>query len=215
MSIGSLSNKISVLKIGNKRFYKGINNTKSLNKNQKYREKLAKYGQNPFAIILSCADSRVVPEIIFDTNLGNLFVIRVAGNVAGENEIGSIELALKTNNCSILLVLGHTQCFAIETVYNALKKNSRINKPPLSKVVLSLNKNEIKKNPQDFNKKYISILSEKNVLAQMKIIFKKSIIVQNYIKKNNLNFLGGIYNIFSGKIKWLGKYSEKNNLPIN
>lgn len=70
-------------------------------------------GQEPYAIILSCADSRVVPELAFDTGLGELFVVRVAGNVANTSSIASIEYAVANIGCSVLVVLGHEACGAV------------------------------------------------------------------------------------------------------
>jgi carbonic anhydrase len=68
---------------------------------------------NPFAVVLACADSRAAPEIVLDETLGNLFVVRVAGNVAGQAELGSIEIAVDRWNCALVLVLGHTRCAAV------------------------------------------------------------------------------------------------------
>jgi len=98
------------LKCGNKRFMK----SKLKNKKQdsverkKWLEK-----QEPFAIVLSCADSRVVPELVFDTGLGELFTIRVAGNIANTSSIASIEYAVAVLKCKFILVLGHEKCGAV------------------------------------------------------------------------------------------------------
>ena len=72
-----------------------------------------KNGQHPFAVVISCADSRVIPEAIFSCGIGDLFVIRVAGNVVGDYELGSIEYAVEHLGCKLVLVLGHTGCGAV------------------------------------------------------------------------------------------------------
>ena len=77
------------------------------------REDTANNGQHPFAVIIACSDSRVIPEAIFDCGIGDLFVIRVAGNVIGEHELGSIQYATEHLGCQLVVVLGHTQCGAI------------------------------------------------------------------------------------------------------
>jgi len=77
--------------------------------------------QHPFAVVLSCSDSRVSPEILFDEGIGELFVVRVAGNVASDVCIGSIEYAVSHFTCSLLLVLGHTNCGAVHAAVDALE----------------------------------------------------------------------------------------------
>ena len=91
------------LKEGNKRYVSDLENPSS---DKELRGSLTG-GQQPFAIVLSCADSRVVPEMIFDCNIGELFVVRVAGNIANKSSIASIEYAVAHLNCKMILVLGH------------------------------------------------------------------------------------------------------------
>ncbi len=99
------------LQCGNKRFMKDkLKNEKQDSTQRKKWEKT----QEPFAIVLSCADSRVVPELVFDTGLGELFVIRVAGNIANVSSIASIEYAVAVLKCKYILVLGHEKCGAVD-----------------------------------------------------------------------------------------------------
>ncbi|MFY0592404.1 carbonic anhydrase [Roseivirga sp.] len=98
------------LKAGNKRYVKG--DLKHPHTDPQRRHELAE-AQHPFAVVLSCADSRVVPELLFDQGLGDLFVIRVAGNIAKEKVIGSIEYAVKFLNSKLIVVLGHENCGAV------------------------------------------------------------------------------------------------------
>lgn len=77
------------------------------------RKKTYNEGQSPFAVIIACSDSRVIPEAIFDCGIGELFVIRVAGNVIGKNQLGSIEYAVSHLGCKLVLVLGHDRCGAV------------------------------------------------------------------------------------------------------
>lgn len=101
---------IALLKEGNKRYVSG--NLKHPHTDNSWRDSL-KTEQNPFAIILSCADSRVVPELLFDQGLGDLFVIRVAGNIAKDKVLGSIEYAVKFLKTKLIIVLGHENCGAV------------------------------------------------------------------------------------------------------
>ncbi len=98
------------LKEGNKRYVSG--QLKHPHTDPTHRESL-KEAQHPFAVVLSCADSRVVPELVFDQGLGDLFVIRVAGNIAKEKVIGSIEYAVKYLNSKLVVVMGHEKCGAV------------------------------------------------------------------------------------------------------
>lgn len=99
------------LKVGNQRFVKGypIHPDETL---QRIRE--LKKGQHPFAVVVSCSDSRIPPELIFDQGLGDIFTIRTAGNVIGDYELGSIEYAVEHLHCNLVIVLGHESCGAIE-----------------------------------------------------------------------------------------------------
>ena len=101
---------LELLKEGNMRYVKGTLKHPHTDPNR--RHELA-HAQHPFAVILSCADSRVVPELLFDQGLGDLFVIRVAGNVAKDKVIGSIEYAVKYLNSKLVVVLGHENCGAV------------------------------------------------------------------------------------------------------
>ena len=96
---------------GNKAYLKSINQIGDISLEK--RKETAVNGQHPFAVIIACSDSRVIPEAIFNCGIGDLFVIRVAGNVIGEHELGSIQYATEHLGCKLVVVLGHTQCGAI------------------------------------------------------------------------------------------------------
>lgn len=101
---------LKIIREGNKRYVKG--NLKHPHTDNTRRDSLQE-GQNPIAVVLSCADSRVVPELIFDQGLGDLFVIRVAGNIAKDKVLGSIEYAVKFLKTRLVIVLGHEKCGAV------------------------------------------------------------------------------------------------------
>jgi len=101
---------LEILKEGNRRYVKG--DLRHPHTDNSRRDEVA-LAQEPFAVILSCADSRVVPELIFDQGLGDLFVIRVAGNVAKDKVIGSIEYAVKFLGATLVVVMGHENCGAV------------------------------------------------------------------------------------------------------
>ena len=83
------------------------------NGNEALRRETAEHGQHPYAVVICCSDSRVIPEQIFDASIGDLFVIRVAGNVLDRHQIGSVEYAVSHLGCKLVLMLGHTGCGAV------------------------------------------------------------------------------------------------------
>ena len=114
---------LAALLAGNERYRKDA----GVNCNNHYdRRQQISAGQTPFAIVLGCADSRVPPEVIFDARLGELFVVRVAGNIAGDFGIGSIEYALEHFHSPILMVLGHEKCGAVAATLDAVKAGETV-----------------------------------------------------------------------------------------
>ena len=110
---------LKILKDGNKRFMEDLEKNYNFIKT---RKRLIKK-QNPFVIVLSCSDSRTAPEIIFDTNLGSIFDIRIAGNIINEDILESIQYALDEFNCSTILVLGHESCGAIQITIDGIEND--------------------------------------------------------------------------------------------
>ncbi|NND45416.1 MAG: carbonic anhydrase [Xanthomonadales bacterium] len=98
------------------------------------RAALAK-GQNPFAIILGCSDSRVPAELVFDQGLGDLFVIRVAGNIVAPSQIGSVEFAVEQFGVPLVVVLGHSSCGAVEATVQALRRDAGPTSPNIAAIV--------------------------------------------------------------------------------
>lgn len=110
-TITSPDNALELLLEGNQRFKSGNILNKDLSTTRRYD--LLKKGQHPFAVVVSCSDSRVPPELLFDQALGDLFVVRVAGNIITPVELGSIEYAVEHLNVPLIMVLGHEQCGAV------------------------------------------------------------------------------------------------------
>lgn len=108
------------LREGNRRFVSGVRSLESL-MNHSHRSDLLE-GQNPFAVILGCSDSRVPVEIVFDQGLGDLFVIRVAGNIVAPSQIGSVEFAAARYGTRLVVVLGHTRCGAVHATLEELQR---------------------------------------------------------------------------------------------
>src|SRR6187399_2765484 len=118
---GNILTPLDKLKTGNETFISGypVHPHETLN-----RIRELKKGQHPFAVVVSCSDSRIPPELIFDQGLGDIFSIRTAGNVIGDYELGSIEYAVEHLHCKLIVVLGHENCGAVQAYANAgIKKH--------------------------------------------------------------------------------------------
>jgi carbonic anhydrase len=147
-----------------------------------------KGGQNPFAIILTCADSRVIPEIVFDQSTGNLFVVRVAGNVAGPVELESIEFAAKVFESSIIVVLGHESCGAVKAVLN----NNAKDIPAIAALIKpALRKGE---NLESAIKQNVA-----SIVASL----KNNPDLKKLLDEKKLDVVGGYYKIKTGKVEIL------------
>jgi carbonic anhydrase len=171
---------------GNKRY---MNETLKYANRSNERRTSSVEGQSPFAVILACSDSRTAPEIIFDQGIGDLFVVRVAGNVAGPVEIASIEYGVLALESSLVVVLGHQNCGAIQAVLAGQTQDiepvANLIAPSVAKKNLSLEA-ATKINAQHFAK----IVSKNPVLAQK-------------IKDKRLKVVAGYYDFNSGKVEIL------------
>ncbi len=110
------SEALEKLKAGNGRYLDAVTSGGDISRKQ--REKTFKEGQAPYAVIVTCSDSRVIPESIFDAGIGELFVIRVAGNVMDNHQLGSVEYAAEHLGCRLVVVLGHNHCGAVDAAIN-------------------------------------------------------------------------------------------------
>ena len=175
------------LKKGNENFVKDKLDGKLQNSSR--REELITE-QNPYAVILGCSDSRVVPEIIFDTGLGDLFVIRVAGNIANFSSIASIEYAITNLNVKLIIILGHESCGAITAAIGDIDHKSNFKylydhiKPAIDLV----------------ENKSVNEIAKKNAELTKINLIRCSKSISNYIGNKNLKILSAFYSLKSGKV---------------
>lgn len=182
------------LKAGNERFITGNVREKHF---QKEIEATSLF-QDPHTIILTCADSRVAPEIIFDKSIGELFVIRVAGNVINPSILGSIEYAVKFLKASYLLIMGHTSCGAISAVINGGKFSPAI-KSIVDKINPAYNKVKGMNLPEDeiINKTIIE-----NVYQQIQFASNNSDILIEHLNSGKFKIGGAVYDIANGRVNF-------------
>lgn len=160
-------------------------------------------GQFPFAVVLSCMDSRTSVELIFDQGLGDLFSIRVAGNIVNNDIIASIEYAVKYVGSKILVVLGHTECGAIKSAKQGVEDGhitgllKRIH-PSISKALLN-----------DEEHMFTDKVAYANVENSLEEIINQSDIVKDLFKKGEIGLVGGVYNVDNGKVDFFKNLTKE------
>lgn len=190
---------IKTLKEGNDRYMRGV--TKYPRIDAVRRRKTAEFGQTPQATILGCADARVPPEVIFDQGFGDLFVVRVAGNVCAIAELASIEYGVKYLKTSLIVVLGHTECGAIKgalsdaTLAGSLPKLIELIRPGIAGVAE-------KKLPEA---EALNEAITANVWNSVDTILRESPGIANLIKEKKVKVVGAVRDIKDGHIIWLGE----------
>jgi carbonic anhydrase len=158
-------------------------------------------GQNPHAIILGCADSRVPPEIIFDQGLGDLFTVRVAGNVAGTNELASIEYAVEHLHTPLLVVMGHQKCGAVSAAVEGGEADGHL--ADLIKAIQPA-VDKTKGMPGDA----IENAMRKNVEMVVEQLRTSHPLLASSVKQGKLRVVGAVYSLDTGKVAWLPETLE-------
>lgn len=187
---------LQLLEDGNKRFTTGNPAVKDIGKAR--RDELLSKGQKPFAIIVTCSDSRVPPELIFDQALGDLFVIRTAGNIVDSIAVGSIEYGVEHLGSPLLVILGHSNCGAVKATVDGGEAPGCI-AAIVAKITPSVQK--AKAAGAAGNELYESSTLE-NIKATINEIME-SHIVQHFIKDGKLTVIGAKYHLDSGEVEFL------------
>lgn len=199
---------VKLLKAGNERYVSG--NLTHPNLGADRRGATAKDGQHPYVTVLTCADSRVPPEFIFDAGLGDLFVVRVAGNVADTDEIGSIEYGVGHLKTPVLLVLGHSKCGAVTAVVKEADVHGSI--PKLVAHIKPAVATAKKQTPNAAGDDLINESIRANVWQSIEDTLGHSQEVRELVAKKELKVVGAIYDIETGKINWLGPHPNESKL---
>lgn len=186
------------LKEGNFRFMNNLRRNRDLL--QMVNE--TKDDQWPFAAILSCMDSRTSAELIFDQGLGDIFSIRIAGNIISEGILGSLEYATAVAGSKLILVLGHTNCGAIKGACDQVKMG---NLTSLIERILPAVAQEktFTENRTSKNAAFVDAVSELNVKNGVQEILKKSDVIRNLVEQEKLSLIPALYNVSTGKVNFL------------
>lgn len=189
--VASSLTALEQLKKGNERF---INNMR-INRNLLQEVNNTKEGQQPYAVIISCMDSRTSPELIFDQGLGDIFSIRIAGNIVTPEIMGSAEYACKAVGAKLILVLGHHGCGAIR---GAIENVNLGHLPTVTDIIkFSIFKNST-----------VEEVTVNHVKMGVKTLETKSPVLKELVEKNELQIVGGVYDIATGAVKFIGEENE-------
>ncbi len=185
----------NILVEGNKRFAENVKAQRNL-QDQVFE---TSQGQYPFAIILSCIDSRAPAELVFDQGIGDIFSVRVAGNIVNEDILGSMEYACKVAGSKIVVVMGHTKCGAVTAACNHVE---------LGNVTSLLNKIKpvvevVSPDFPEVNDEMIEEVSYLNVKRSIEQITKGSPILAKMEEEGEIEIVGSIYNVSNGLVKFI------------
>lgn len=186
---------LQILKEGNERF---VNNLKA-NRNLLQQVNETSNGQFPFATILSCIDSRTSAELIFDQGLGDIFSIRIAGNILNEDILGSMEFATKIVGTKIIVVLGHTKCGAIIGACNHVEMGNLT--ILLNKIQPAIfNEKETKIDRTGANEQFVNNVTHLNVHLTIERIRRESPIISELELEGKIKIVGGLYDVENGNV---------------
>ncbi|HQW44869.1 MAG: carbonic anhydrase [Chitinophagaceae bacterium] len=190
---------LEILQEGNGRFIKNL---------KAQRDLLAQVndtreGQWPFATILSCIDSRTSTELIFDQGLGDVFSIRIAGNIVNTDILGSMEFACKVAGSKLIVVLGHTKCGAVKGACDHVEMGNLTELlSKLQPAVYSESETTAIDKRNSKNAKFVENVASLNVKRGVKNIIERSFILEEMLDKGEIGIVGAMYNIDTGKVEF-------------
>ncbi len=188
---------LEILKEGNHRF---VNNLK-LHRDLLEQVNATSEGQWPFATILSCIDSRTSAELIFDQGLGDIFSIRIAGNVVNTDILGSMEFACKVAGSKLIVVLGHTKCGAVKGACDHVEMGNLTEL--LSKLQPAVyEEQQTKEERSSKNPEFVENVAEINVKRTVKSILQRSHILAEMIESGEIGIVGAMYNVETGDVEF-------------
>jgi carbonic anhydrase len=186
---------IQLLKKGNERF---VSNLK-VNRNLLQQVNETSDGQHPFAVILSCIDSRTSAELIFDQGLGDVFSVRIAGNIQNPDILGSMEFGCKVAGAKVIAVLGHTKCGAIRGACDHVQMGNLSTLLEKIKPAVDGEKSTTS-NRDSSNSTFVEKVASLNVKLTQNLILKNSPIIKEMIQKGEIALIGGMYDVETGVV---------------
>lgn len=189
---------LDVLIEGNLRFTKNL----SAHRDLLNIVNITKDKQHPFAAVLGCSDSRAPAEIVFDQGLGDIFSVRLAGNIASDKAIGSLEFSCKYLGSKLIVVLGHTSCGAVKAACDDFSDGHISEIINLIKPAVRLEKS-VGENRTSSNPDFVAKVCELSVQVQMDEIMHTSNILQDMVASKQIAIIGGIYDLATGEVRFM------------
>jgi carbonic anhydrase len=193
---------LELLKKGNQRF---VAETRKTTGSDQTRRTQLTVGQEPFAIILGCSDSRVPAELVFDVGLGDLFVIRVAGNIVAPSQVGSVEFAVDRFKTRLVVVLGHSNCGAVCATLDELKQPAEQRSPNMAAIVDRIRPSievlldtDVRNSPDDLL--HHAVVA--NILASANQLRHGSQIIEKLVQEDGLMIVGAHYSLDTGEVEF-------------
>lgn len=199
MSTNEVIDPLAVLKEGNERFYTG-KATHSHQDSERLKELID--GQFPIAVVVSCSDSRVPPELIFDQGFGDIFSIRTAGNVMADYEEGSVEYAVDHLGTKLIVVMGHESCGAIKAFLDH-KDDDRVEGHVASIIQALKDETEEQELLKAPGKNIYSMAIKANIVHAVKQLQESEPVLSEMYKEGKINIIGAIYHIENGQVEFL------------
>lgn len=189
-----------ILADGNKRFVSNLR----LNRNLLQQVNETSDGQFPFAIVLSCIDSRTSAELVFDQGLGDIFSVRVAGNVLNEDVLGSMEFACQVAGSKLIVVLGHSKCGAIKGACNHVELGHLTGL--LAKISPALHHVESTAGRQQAPDVFVEQVALENTRLQMRAVLERSPILERLFREGRVGLVGGVYSVETGEVTFFEEH---------
>ena len=197
---------LEILKEGNNRF---INNLKA-HRNLLEQANETRDGQWPFATILSCIDSRTSAELIFDQGLGDVFSVRIAGNIVNTDILGSMEFACKVAGSKLIVVLGHTKCGAVKGACDHVEMGNLTEL--LSKIQPAVYQEKTTTGDRSSkNSTFVENVAEINVKRNVKNIIERSFVLEQMIENGEIGIIGAMHNIETGEVSFYDEVTFIND----
>lgn len=191
------------LREGNKRFLDGKSSQSSTSSLKKLKN-FAKKGQFPKAIVLCCSDSRAPVELIFDQDIGDLFVIRVAGNIVAPSLVGSVEFAVSTFDTSLVLVMGHSGCGAVKATLDHIDDAKTISSANIFDIVSRIRPHivTIAKMKKLSHEEKMDRCVEANIRASVSQLSHSSRLIEGLVEQGKIKIVGSMLNLDSGEVEF-------------
>ena len=199
---------LEILVEGNKRFVSNLR----LNRNLLQQVNETSEGQYPFAIVLSCIDSRTSAELIFDQGLGDIFSVRIAGNVLNEDVLGSMEFACQVAGSKLIVVLGHTRCGAVKGACNHVELGHLTGL--LGKIGPAIHDVEHAGGSQLEPDVFVEEVALENTRRQMRAVLERSAILEHLFREGRIGLVSGVYAVETGEVTFFEqRFSDVTTTP--